>query len=175
MALLGQKWDDITDGFHCGSCTGTCVDQAADKWCTPFRAERVAAAAPQWQLWQREEGGGLSSPAQGLPGLFPTSHTPCVCLVCYISWAPPSSSCSSLRAHVTAAISAQWGGGNDVVSSELICSVSVNQAPAVIPVNYFKCKCHVETNVWLWCWKSILEERYFQYTVVVPFAINMYF
>lgn len=31
IALLGQKWDDITDGFHCGSCTGTWVYQAADE------------------------------------------------------------------------------------------------------------------------------------------------
>lgn len=102
-------------------------------------------------------------------------HTALLSACCVASPELPSSSCSSQRVHVTAAFSAQWGGGNDVVSSELIFSVSVNQAPTVIPVNYFKCKCHIETNVWMRRWMSILEERYFQYTVVVPFVINMYF
>lgn len=56
--------------------------------------------------------------------------------------------------HITTAISAQWGRGNDVVSSELICSVSVNQAPTVISVNYFECKCcRDKLNVWMWYWK----------------------
>lgn len=65
--------------------------------------------------------------------------------------------------HITTAISAQWGRGNDVVSSELICSVSVNQASAVISVNYFKCKCYGDKiNVWLWYWKSTLERAILQ-------------
>lgn len=175
MALLGQKWDDITDGFHCGSCTGTCVDQAADKWCTPFRAGWVGAAAQQWQLWQREEGGGLFFTCAGAPRFVSHLTQPfCLLVVLHLLSSPPPAA-SSQRVHVTAAFSAQWGSGNDVVSSELIFSVSVNQAPTVIPVNYFKCKCHIETNVWMRRWMSTLEERYFQYTVVVPFVINIYF
>lgn len=71
----------------------------------------------------------------------------------------PQLQCTFLWAlHTTTALSAQSGRGNDVVSSELICSVSVNQAPTVILVNYFKCKCYRDKwNVWMWYWESTLE------------------